>query len=458
MFITKKALSRRAVLRGMGAVVALPVLDAMVPAMALGRDLDAVGAKSRFTGIEMVHGSAGSTEYGTINNLWSPATTGRDFEFTKLLEPLEPFREYLTVVSGTQCNAADPATAEEVGADHFRSSAVFLTAAHPKQTEGSDIHNGTSIDQLYAQQHGQDTPLPSIQLCIENLDSSGTCGYNYSCAYMDTISWADPTTPLPMTRDPRLVFEDLFGTGGTAEDRANRTRINRSILDTITRDISRLTRSLDAKDTNRLNDYLDNIREIERRIQKIEAYNLSHGPERELPAAPIGVPDSWEEHVKLMFDLQVLAFAADVTRVSSFKMSRDTSNRVFPESGCLTPWHSASHHGERPETIEDQGKINRYHLTLLAYFAEQLENTPDGDGNLLDHTVVLYGSPMGDGNVHGHRRVPMVLLGHGNGQFAGNLHVLCDDDTPQANILLSVANKLGVDVNAVGNSTGTLDI
>ncbi|MGE0040323.1 MAG: DUF1552 domain-containing protein [Vicinamibacterales bacterium] len=458
MFITKKALSRRAVLRGMGAVVALPLLDAMVPAVALGREVDAVRSKSRFTGIEMVHGSAGSTEYGTVNHLWSPATTGKDFEFTKLLQPLEPYREYLTVVSGTQCNAADPLTAEEVGADHFRSSAVFLTAAHPKQTEGSDIHNGTSIDQMYAQQYGQDTPLPSIQLCIENLDSSGTCGYNYSCAYMDTISWADPTTPLPMTRDPRLVFEDLFGTGGSAEDRANRTRINRSILDTITRDISRLTRSLDAKDTSRLNDYLDNIREIERRIQKIEAYNLSHGPERELPAAPIGVPDSWEEHVKLMFDLQVLAFAADVTRVSSFKMSRDTSNRVFPESGCLTPWHSASHHGERPETIEDQGKINRYHLTLLAYFAEQLKNTPDGDGNLLDHTVVLYGSPMGDGNVHGHRRVPMVLVGHGNGQFAGNLHVQCDDDTPQANILLSVVNKLGVDTAAVGNSTGTLDI
>jgi len=458
MFITKKALSRRTVLRGMGAAVALPLLDAMVPAIVQGREMAAVTGRTRFTGIEMVHGSAGSTEYGSVNHLWSPTTVGKDFEFTKILQPLEPYREYLTVISGTQCNAADPFTAEEVGADHFRSSAVFLTAAHPKQTEGSDIYNGTSIDQLYAQKHGQDTPLPSIQLCIENLDSSGTCGYNYSCAYMDTISWANPTTPLPMTRDPRLVFEDLFGTGGSSEDRASRTKVNRSILDSITKDMSRLKRSLDAKDTGRLNDYMENIREIERRIQKIEAYNTAHGPERELPAAPIGVPDSWEEHVKLMFDLQVLAFAADVTRISTFKMSRDTSNRVFPESGCLTPWHSASHHGERPETIEDQGKINRYHLQMLAYYVDKLKNTPDGDGNLLDHTLVLYGSPMGDGNVHGHRRVPLVLVGHANGAVSGNLHSLQGDDTPQANALLTVMHKLGVEADKVGNSTGTVDI
>jgi len=458
MFIKKKALSRRTVLRGMGAAIALPLLDAMVPAIVQGREMAAVTGRTRFTGIEMVHGSAGSTEYGSVNHLWSPTTVGKDFEFTKILQPLEPYREYLTVISGTQCNAADPFTAEEVGADHFRSSAVFLTAAHPKQTEGSDIYNGTSIDQLYAQKYGQDTPLPSIQLCIENLDSSGTCGYNYSCAYMDTISWANPTTPLPMTRDPRLVFEDLFGTGGSSEDRANRTKVNRSILDSITRDMTRLKRSLDAKDTNRLNDYLENIREIERRIQKIEAYNTAHGPERELPAAPIGVPDSWEEHVKLMFDLQVLAFAADITRISTFKMSRDTSNRVFPESGCLTPWHSASHHGERPETIEDQGKINRYHLQMLAYFADKLRNTPDGDGNLLDHTLVLYGSPMGDGNVHGHKRVPMVVMGHANGAVKGNLHIYGPKDPPQANILLTVLHKLGVDVDKVGNSTGTFDI
>ncbi len=458
MFITKRALSRRTVLRGMGAAVALPLLDAMVPAVATARELAPVLPKSRFTGIEMVHGSAGATEYGTKNHLWSPAQVGRDFEFTKTLQPLEPFRDYLTIVSHTDCSAADPVSAEEVGADHFRSSAVFLTAAHAKQTEGSDIRNGTSIDQMYAQAHGQDTPLPSIQLCIENLDSSGTCGYNYSCAYMDTISWANPTTPLPMTRDPRMAFEELFGTGGSAPDRASRNRVNRSILDAITRDIGKLQRNLDTKDRGRLDDYLENIREIERRIQKIEAYNTAHGPERELPAAPIGVPDSWEEHVKLMMDLQVLAFAAEVTRVSTFKLSRDTSNRVFADSGCSTPWHSASHHGERAETIEDQAKINRYHLSVLAYFADKLKNTPDGDGNLLDHTLVLYGSPMGDSNVHGHRRVPLVLLGKANGALQGNLHVLEKDKTPQANVLLTVMQKLGVQADRVGDSTGTVII
>ncbi|HXG90638.1 MAG TPA: DUF1552 domain-containing protein [Vicinamibacterales bacterium] len=458
MFITKKALSRRTVLRGMGAVVALPFLDAMVPAHALATETKAILPKTRFTGIEIVHGGAGSTEYGSLNHLWTPRTAGRDFEFTKILQPLEPYRDYLTLITGTECSSANPRSAEEVGADHFRSSAVFLTGAYPKQTEGSDIRNGISIDQLYAAKFGQDTPLPSIQLCIENLDSSGTCGYNYSCAYMDTISWASPTTPLPMTRDPRLAFEELFGSGGSAADRASRNLVNRSILDSITRDISRLRRNLDTRDQGRLNDYLENIREIERRIQKIEAYNVAHGPERELPAAPIGVPDSWEEHVKLMFDLQVLAFAADVTRVSTMKLSRDTSNRVFAESGCMTPWHSASHHGERAETIEDQGKINKYHLTMLAYFVDKLKNTPDGDGNLLDHSLVLYGSPMGDGNVHGHKRVPMVMMGHANGALKGNLHVATTDDPPQANILLTVAQTLGVDIDSVGNSTGTFAV
>ncbi len=458
MFITKKALSRRTVLRGMGAAVAMPLLDAMIPARTLFAEMAPILPKSRFTGIEIVHGSAGSTEYGSLNNLWSPVASGHDFEFTKILKPLEPYREYTTIVSGTTCSGADPVSAQEVGADHFRSSAVFLTAAHPKQTEGSDIQNGVSIDQLYANRFGQDTPLPSIQLCIENLDSSGTCGYNYSCAYMDTISWASPTTPLPMTRDPRLAFEELFGSGGSAQDRASRNRVNRSILDSITRDISYLQRNLDAKDRGRLNDYLENIREIERRIQKIEAYNVAHGPDRELPSAPIGVPDSWEEHVKLMFDLQVLAFAADVTRVSTLKMSRDTSNRVFAESGCMTPWHSASHHGERPETIEDQGKINKYHVSMLAYFVDKLKNTPDGEGNLLDHTLILYGSPMGDGNVHGHKRVPTVLVGHANGALNGNLHVSTQNDPPQANILLSVMHKLGVEVDSVGDSTGTFEI
>jgi hypothetical protein len=456
MFITKKHIPRRTILRGMGAAVALPFLESMVPAQTLQRTTAAAPA-SRFTAIEMVHGGAGSTKYGTQKNLWTPVAEGRDFDFTPILKPLEPYREYVTVIAHTDCNAADPLVAGEVGADHFRSSAVFLAACHPKQTEGSDIYNGTTIDQMYATKFGQDTPLPSIQLSIENLDSSGTCGYNYSCAYMDTISWSTPTTPLPMTRDPRLAFEDLFGTGGSKKDRAERSKLNRSILDSISHDVARLQRNLDPKDRGRLSDYLDNIREIERRIQKIEEYNAS-GEKRELPAAPIGIPDSWEEHVKLMFDLQVLAFAAEVTRVSTFKMSRDTSNRVFAESGCSIPWHTASHHQEKPELIEDKAKINTYHIGMLTYFIDKLKNTADGDGSLLDHSLVLYGSPMGDGNVHGHKRVPMVLLGHATGQLKGNLHIRAKDDTPQANILLSVTQKLGLDVETVGNSTGMFSI
>jgi len=457
MFITKKQISRRTMLRGMGAAVALPFLESMVPAQTPLRHTAAM-PKSRFTAIEIVHGGAGSTKYGTEKNLWSPATEGRDFEFTRILQPIEPFRDYTTIVSHTDCGAADAISAQEVGADHFRSSAVFLTAAHAKQTEGSDIYNGTSIDQMYAKEFGQDTPIPSIQLCIENLDSSGTCGYNYSCAYMDTISWSSPSTPLPMTRDPRLAFEDLFGTGGTPEDRASRNKINRSILDSITHDVARLQRKLDPKDRNRLNDYLENIREIERRIQKIEEYNSARGPERELPAAPIGVPDSWEEHVKLMFDLQVLAFAAQVTRVSTFKLSRDTSNRTFPESGCSIPFHTASHHQEKPDTIEEKAKINRYHVGMLTYFLDKLKNTPDGDGNLLDHSLILYGSPMGDGHVHGHKRVPMLVVGHASGRVKGNLHVRAKDDTPQANLLLTLMQTLGVNCDKVGDSTGSFTI
>ncbi len=458
MFITKKHISRRTMLRGMGAAVALPFMESMVPAQTPLKNT-AANPKSRFAAIEIVHGNGGSTMYGTQNNLWAPGTEGRDFEFGEIMKPLEPFQEYLTIVSDTDCGAADAISAEEVGADHFRSSAVFLTGAHAKQTEGSDIYNGTSIEQTYAHEFGQDTPLPSIQLSIENLDSSGTCGYHYSCFYMDTISWSSPTTPLPMTRDPRLAFEELFGSGGTAEDRAARHRINRSILDGITHDVARLQQDLDPVDRGRLNDYLENIREIERRIQRIEAYNAEHGAERELPTAPIGVPDNWEEHVKLMYDLQVLAFAADVTRVSAFKLSRDTSNRVFPESGSDTPFHTASHHQAKPSLIRGEiGKINRYHVGLLSYFIDKLKNTPDGDGNLLDHSLVLYGSPMGDGNIHGHKRVPMILLGHASGTLQGNLHLRCPDATPQANLLLTTLHKLGMKTEIVGDSTGPLAI
>ena len=323
MFITKKHLSRRTILRGMGVSLALPLLDSMLPAQTPLRRTAAV-APPRFTCIEMVHGAAGSTEYGTKMNYWAPAQTGHDFDLTAgALSPLEKYKEYITVISNTDCTRAQAISANEDGADHFRSSSVFLTAAHVKQTEGSDVECGTSIDQIYAQKYGQETPLPSIQLCLENVDATGNCGFQYSCVYMDTISWSAPDTPLPMTVDPRMAFENLFGDGSSPADRATRQRENKSLLDQVSHDVARLQKNLPVRDRARLDSYLSDVREIERRIQKIEEYNASN-PERELPSAPLGIPDSWEDHAKLMLDLQVLAFSAEVTRVSTFKMTRDT--------------------------------------------------------------------------------------------------------------------------------------
>ena len=455
MFITKKHLSRRTVLRGAGIALGLPLLDSMVPALT-PLSKTAAAPKSRLCCIEMVHGSAGSTGEGSNKHYWSPEKTGSDFTFSQSLEPLAAYRDYITIVSDTDLHPATAWSAAEEGADHFRSSAVYLTAAHPKMTEGSDYRVGASIDQLYAQKFGQDTPLPSIQLCIEMVDSSGACDYGYACVYADTISWASPTDPLPMTIDPRTAFENLFGEGGTPEDRAGRRRVNRSILDWISKDVTRLRRGLGPADRSRLDAYLDDVREIERRIERIEKYNLS-GETRQLPAAPLGVPDSYEEHVRLMFDLQALAFMTDTTRVSTFKMSRDVSGRVWPESGVKTPFHPCSHHGETPEKIAEFAKLNRYHVSLVPYFLEKLKNTPDGDGNLLDHSLVMYGSPMGDSNVHNHKRVPVFLAGHGGG-VKGNLHLREKDGTPMANIMLTMLQKLGMPVTQFGDSNGTVAI
>ena len=456
MFISKKHLSRRTVLQGMGAAISLPFLEAMVPAATPLRQT-AAAPKTRFAAVEVVHGSAGSTMWGSENNIWMPEKEGKDFAFTPILKPLEPFRDYTTVVSMMDCHTADPYTPEEVGADHFRSSAVFLSGSHPKQTMGSDVYNGTTIDQMYAKKFGQDTPIPSIQLCTENEDASGSCAFNYSCVYMQTVSWSSPTTPLQMTYNPRMAFEELFGTGGSAKDRSDRRAVNKSILDGISHDIARLQKNLNPGDKNRLSSYLDNVREVERRIQAIEKYNASN-PARELPTAPVGVPDSWDELAKLMFDLQLLAFTADTTRVATTKLGRDTSNRVFPESGSTTPFHSASHHGDTPTSIREFSKINTYHVSLVAEFVQKLKNTPDGDGSLLDHSLILYGSGMGNSNVHAHKRVPFVLIGHANGAIKGNLHIRAKEGTPQANGLLSVIRKLGVEAEMVGESNGTVAI
>jgi hypothetical protein len=456
MFLTKKHLSRRTVLRGMGVSLGLPLLDSMVPAQTPVRKTAAAG-KPKLACIEIVHGAAGSTLEGTEKNYWSPARAGADFEFGESLKPLDPFKEYVTIISRTDLKAATAWAPAEEGGDHFRSSAAFLTAAHARMTEGSDIYLGASIDQICAQQFGQDTPLPSIQLSIEAIDGSGACDYGYSCVYSDTISWSSPTTPLPMTRDPRQVFETLFGEGGTAGQRAARLKEHASVLDLILKDAARLQKNLPANDRNRLNAYLDDVREVERRIQRIEQYNAASAA-REFPSAPVGVPDSFEEHVQLMFDLQVLAFQAGITRVSAFKMSRDVCQRVYPESGIKTTFHSCSHHGEASEKLAEFAKLNRYHVSKVAYFIDKLKNTTDGDGSLLDHSLVLYGSPMGDSNVHNHKRVPIVLAGKANGQVRGNLHVIAEDGTPMANMLLTVLQKLGVEQTSIGDSNGTFDI
>ena len=456
MYLTRKHLSRRTMLRGMGGALALPLLDSMVPAQTPAAKT-AAATRTRLSCIEMVHGAAGSTGEGTAKHYWAPVKEGADFEWSQTLEPLAPFRDYITIVSDTDLHPATAFVAAEEGADHFRSSSVYLTAAHPKMTEGSDYYVGTSIDQVYAQKFGQDTPLPSIQLCIEMVESSGACEYGYACVYSDTISWASPTQPLPMTLDPRMAFENLFGEGGTAEERAQRLRTNRSILDWIGRDANRLKKNLGPADRGRVDQYLSDVREVERRIQRIEKYNTS-GEARALPDAPLGVPDDYVEHLKLMFDMQVLAFMTDTTRVAAMKMSRDVSGRVWPESGIKTPFHPCSHHGENPARVAEFAKLNRYHVGLLNYFFQRLKDTPDGDGNLLDHSMILYGSPMGDGNVHNHKRVPIFIAGHANGALKGNLHVRCKDSTPMANVLLTMLHKLGVDTPSFGDSNGEVAI
>jgi hypothetical protein len=448
-----KSLPRRTFLRGMGATVALPFLDAMVPT-GRGALRAAASERTRLVAIEMVHGAAGCNELGSRMNLWSPAKAGRDFDLSPTaLNSLEPFRDYLTIISNTDVRQAEPFSPHEIGGDHFRSSAVFLTQSHPTQTEGSNVYVGTSLDQMYAQRFGQETPIPSLQLCIENVDQAGGCAYGYACVYTDSISWASPTEPLPVIRDPRVAFEKLFGVGGTAEERAVRRRTRRSILDWVAGEMVSLKRTLGPDDRQRLDRYLEDIREVERRIARIEARNSSGEP-RELPEAPAGVPDSFVEHVQLMFDIQALAFAADITRVFSFKMGRDGSSRTYPESGTDKPFHPASHHGGGERGVKDFFMINKYHVGMLPYFLEKLKSISEGDGNLLDKTMILYGSPMGDSNLHNHRRCPIFLLGHANGGLAGNIHLKAPDGTPMANAMLSVLHTLGLDdVKSFGDST-----
>lgn len=454
-FITKKELPRRTFLRAAGATLALPFLDAMRPAFAASSRTE----RTRLVCIEEVHGSPGCNKWGAEQFLFAPATVGRDYELVddNVLKSLEQWRDHFTIISNTDTRMAEAFSAEEVGGDHFRSAAVFLTQTHPKQTQGSDVHCGTSLDQMQAALYGQETVLPSLQLSIESTDKGGGCDYNYSCAYTDSISWATPTTPLPMIRSPRAAFDILFGAGGSPEERALRRRTHRSILDWVASEVADMNKHLGAVDRRRVGRYLETIREIERRIQLVETRN-SGGEQRELPGAPPGVPDSFSEHMKLMFDLQVLAFQSDMTRIISFKTGRDASNRTFPESGSDRAFHPASHHGNKEKGILEFNEICKYRVGQLAYFLKRLQDTTDDGANLLDQSMIIWGSPMGDANLHNHRRCPLVVFGGANGRLKGGTHIKTPDGTPMANAMLTLLQKLGHDIDSFGDSTGALSI
>ena len=439
-YLTKKYLSRRTMLRGMGVSIALPLLDSMVPAQTPLAQTAAAG-KTRLSCIYVPHGA--------IMDKWTPAADGKAFEFPEILGSLEKFRDRLSIVS----NLAHPAAGgvgSDAGADHARSAAVYLSGVHPAQ---GSIHVGTTIDQIAAQHIGQDTPLPSMELSIEEVALS--CGSGYACAYSNTISWKTPTTPLPMENNPQVVFEKLFGDGSNNDDRRSRRKLSRSLLDSVMDQVASLQRDLPASDRTRLGEYLDDVREIERRIQKAEN-QLPAG--LKLPEAPVGVPESFDEHFKIMFDLQVLAFRAEITRIATMMYARDTSGAVYPQSGIRDGFHVSSHHSNNRANMDKFAQINKYHVDMLAYFLDKLKSTPDGDGNLLDHSLVLYGSSMSNGNQHDHDPLPVVLAGGASGQLSGGQHVTYAPHTPMSNLLLTVLNKLGIPADKHGDSTGKLEI
>jgi hypothetical protein len=455
-FITGKQLSRRTFLRGAGASVALPFMDAMVPAGRAWRD-PAEGF-TRLVCVEESHGCAGGNLWGDTQHLFAPATLGRDFpiQANSQLKSLEEYRNHLTVVSMTDCRMAEPFTSLEVGGDHDRSTGVFLTQSHPKQSQ-LDVYAGVSLDQVHAQKFGRDTVLPSLELTTERVDTGGGCAYNYHCAYKTTLAWAAPDRPQPALREPRTVFDQLFGAGDTTEDRNARRRASKSLLDFVAESVAQLKKELAPVDRQALDQYTTQIREIERRIQLVEAQNTS-GEGRAMPEAPSGVPDKWEEHMEIMFDLQLLALQGDLTRAITFKTGFDLSNLVMPASGTNKSFHSLSHHGNNPAAIMEFNLINTYRLGRMAYFLEKLKSTMEGEKSLLDKSVIVWGSPMGDPNLHAHRRCPLVLMGHANGALEGNMHLRAPDGTPMANVFVSLMQSLGHDMDRFGDSTGTFPL
>jgi hypothetical protein len=438
MFITKKHLSRRTFIRGAGVTLALPFLESMVPAQTPLKSTAAV-PKTRLGCFYVPHGA---TMYK-----WTPATEGRNFEMSETLTPLEKYRKQLTVISNL-CHKS--ATGADAGAEHARSAALFLSGASPQK---NTVKVGATVDQLAAAAIGQDTPLPSIELAIE--DVSLSCGAGYGCAYFNTVSWRTPTVPLPMENSPQVVFEKLFGDGGTAEQRLRRKGEDRSILDSIRQQTGDLMRGLPVSDRTRLDGYLEDIREIERRIKTAEA---QAGSNQNVPDAPVGTPETFDVHIKLMFDLLAIAYKSEITRVATLMYAKDLSPSTFPESGNRGAFHGASHHANVKANMDNFAVINKYHVAMLAYFIDKLATTNDGDGTLLDHSMILYGSSMSNGNQHDHDPLPIVLLGGAGGTLEGNRHIVTPQHTPMANLLLGMLDKLGVKKESFGDSTGVLTL
>jgi hypothetical protein len=439
MFISKTALPRRTFLRGLGATIALPFLDSMIPA-ATALIQSAGRPRTRLGCIYFPH--------GVIMNKWTPATDGTSFEMPEILQPLKPFQNQLNVISDLRHALAYGSGAT---ANHNRSAASFLSGAFAKV--GAQAHLGITMDQVAAQKIGQDTPLPSIELMIEG--TSLNCGDGLSCSYRDTISWQGPTSPLPMQNNPQVVFERLFGDGNTAVQRKLRRDQSLSLLDSVTEEAAILQRKLPVSDRTRLDQYLSDVREIERRVQKAGA-QLSDS--LDVPTAPTGVPTDVEEHIKLMLDLQVLAWQAEITRVSTLLLAKELSNAVYPKSGVRDAFHILSHHSNVQENKDRFAVLNRYHVTLFAHFLEKLRSTTDGDGSLLDHSLVLYGSGMSDGNQHNHTDLPIIVAGGASGRLKGGRHIRNPKDTAMSNLLLAMLDKLEIQVDKFGDSTGMVGI
>ncbi len=440
MIVTKKALPRRTFLRSTGVTLSLPLLDAMVPSLtALAKTHAHPVRRLGFVYVPM----------GSDITRWTPpGESGKLGELSSTLSSLTPVSDHLTVLTNMELKNSYPGT-------HATSNAGFLSAAKAKWTESTDYHLGTTVDQIAAKQIGQQTRLPSLEMAMDLMSMVGQCDNGFACVYQNNLSWSSPTTPLPAEAHPRLVFERLFGEGGTSEERREALRRKASLLDWVMDDTARLQAELGSEDRARVDQYLDSIREVERRIQKAEAQTEnSELPDLDRPA---GVPVAYSDHAKLMFDLQVLAMQADITRVITFQLARETSTRTYPEAGVPEPHHPLTHHGNNPEKIAKVAKINAFHVSLFAGFLEKLKSTPDGSGSLLDHTLYLYGSGMGNPNVHDHTNLPILVAGGAAGSMQGGRHVKYDEPTPLANLHLTLLEKVGIHLDSFGDSQGTID-